>query len=548
MTSTHVLTSLFGEIALLLWGIHMVSSSVQRALGGNLRHVLAIGLRNRGRAFLAGFAVTGLLQSSTAVALMVTSFSGGGTVDLVPALAAMLGANVGTTLIVQAASFDISLIYPVLLFVGVTIFQRAQRSVLRDMGSALVGLGLILLALQLLTLTMRPIEASQGLRTLLQAIGQDPLLNILLAAALSWAAHSSVAAMLFIMSLAGADVIPTDAALAMVLGANLGSAVNPLIAGFGGDPAKLRVPVGNFVNRLLGCAFAVPLIPYATAALSALGQEPNHMAANFHFIFNLLLALLFIGPLPWLAAVLRRFLPDTVGASDPGIPIYLDQAALSTPTVAVVNASREVLRMADVVASMLRGSREAFHHDDHEKIAAIIRTDDVVDSLYSAIQHYIGAISHDALNEDEGRRIAEILGLAINLEHIGDIVDQNLMELAAKRINNQLKLPPDALAAVDDMHGRLLDHLQLALAVFMSGDADAARRLVGEKEQFREIERAATRTHFMHMRTGRSDEIETSSLQLDITRDLKRIEAHIAATAYSLLEDSGQLRTSRLVS
>lgn len=548
MSATHVLISLFGEVALLLWGIHMVSSGAQRALGSNLRHVLAIGLRSRGRAFLTGIGVTGILQSSTATALIVTSFAAGGAVDLVPALAVMLGANVGTTLIVQAVSFDISLIYPALIFLGVLAYRRGRRSVVRDIGTAVVGVGLLLLALHLLIQTMRPVETSLALRDLMRAVTADPVLNIILAAALSWAAHSSVAAMLFIASLAGAGVITPEASLAMVLGANLGSALNPLLEGIGSDPSRLRLPVGNLINRVVGCALALPLIPYITPILTDFGEHPARLAADFHLVFNLAMAALFIGVLPWIARALTRLLPDTATAGDPGAPFYLDEAALETPTVAVSNASREVLRMADIVGAMLRGSQEAFHRDDRDKIAAVIRMDDRVDRLYGAIQIYLGAMRHEILNEEEARRVSQILALAINLEHIGDIIDKNLMELASKRITNQLKLPAQLLADIDDMHARLLDHLQLAVAVFMFGDAHAARRLVEEKEQFREIERAATQQHFVHMRSGRPGEVETSALQLDITRDLKRIEAHIAATAYGLLEQSGQLRTSRLTS
>lgn len=548
MTATQVLISLLGQVALLLWGIHMISSGVQRALGSNLRRFLAIGLRDRWRAFGAGLVATGLLQSSTATALMVTSFTAGGAVDLVPALAVMLGANVGTTLVVQVVSFDIALVFPVLIFVGVVAFRRGRRSAVRDAGTALIGLGLMLLALHLLIATMRPVESSQALRDLLHAVTRDPLLNIVLAAALSWAAHSSVAAMLFIMSLAGANVITVEAALTMVLGANLGSALNPLSDALGKDPTRLRVPIGNLANRIIGCLLALPLVGPISHWAAGLGESPARLAADFHMAFNLAMAALFIGPLPAIARLLTRMFPERIQASDPGTPQYLDEAALADPTVALSNASREVLRMADVVESMLRGVQDAFHHDDRDRIAEISRMDDILDRLYGAIQRYLGAISHETLERAEAQRVSEILALAINLEHIGDIIDKNLTELAAKRISHQLKLPPSALSDIDNMHARLLDHLQLAIAVFMFGDAQAGRRLVTEKEQFRDIERSATQRHFDHMRTGRTDEIEASALQLDITRDLKRIEAHIAATAYGLLEQSGDLRRSRLSS
>ncbi|RYE82225.1 MAG: Na/Pi cotransporter family protein, partial [Hyphomicrobiales bacterium] len=528
------------------WGIHMVTNGVQRALGSRLTTVLRIGLENRARAVVTGIGVTALLQSSTATAMMVSAFTAGGVVDLMPALAVMLGANIGTTLIVQLVSFDITQVFPVLFLAGFLAYRSGRSSMVRDAGSAVIGLGLILLALHLLIATMQPLEESKALSDLLRAVTADPLLNIVLAALLAWAAHSSVAAMLFIMSLAGAGVIAPEASLAMVLGANLGSALNPLVSSLGGDPVRMRLPVGNLINRLVGCALVVPFLKPLAEAMLSLDPSPARAAANFHVAFNVGMGLIFIAILPKMARWLQLILPARAGATDPGMPQYLDDGAFAIPSVALANAGREVLRMADVIDRMLRASQQAFHQDDHEKISATRKMDDILDTLFSAIQRYLGTIGQEQLGETDARRMADTLALAINLEHIGDIIDRNLMDIAAKRIQSGTKLPEDAKRQIDDMHARLLDHLQLAVAVFMSGDVKAAHRLVSEKEGFRDIERATTQRHFVHMQGGRRERIDASSMQLDITRDLKRIESHIAATAYGLLELSGDLRSSRL--
>ncbi|WP_020179354.1 Na/Pi cotransporter family protein [Methylopila sp. M107] len=546
MSATHVLIELLGEIALLLWGVHVVNSGVQRAFGSELRHLLGEGLRNRGKAFLAGLGVTALLQSSTATALMIASFSGAGAVELAPALAMMLGANVGTTLIVQLASFDVTYVFPLILFAGVAVYRRARSSMVRDLAQTAVGFGLMLLALHLLVETMRPIEASATLKLIFGAITGEPLIALIVAAGLAWAAHSSVAAMLLVMSLAGAGVVTPEAALAMVLGCNVGSALNPLIDAVGAEPAKLRAPVGNLVNRLVGAGLALPFVGPIAAWMSAVDPDAGRLAANAHLVFNLATAALFIAVLPQLARLLTRLFPDRPLANDPSVPLYLDEAALSTPSVALANAAREVLRMADVVEQMLKGSQGAFAKDDVGRVLAVRRADDVLDTLFDKIQLYIGAIDHDRLSDKETARVFATLALAINLEHIGDIVDKNLMEMAGQRIKEKRLLPPPAIRRIEEMHGRLCEHLRLAVAVFMSGDATAARRLVVEKESFRALEREATDRHFAEMRTGRPEQIEISALQLDITRDLKRIEAHIAATVYGLLEKNGELRSSRL--
>ncbi|MGF9763110.1 Na/Pi cotransporter family protein [Microvirga sp. 0TCS3.31] len=547
MSATSVLIHLFGEIALLLWGITMVNSGVQRAFGSDLRWILGTALRTRLQAFLAGVGVTTVLQSSTATALMVSSFTAGGAVDIVPALAVMLGANVGTTLIVQVLSFDVSLIFPVLVFGGFMTYRRGKTSRTKDLGRVAIGLGLMLLSLHLLSETIHLIENSAVLKELLASIASDPLILVLLSAFFAWIAHSSVAAMLLIMSLAAAGVIGPPAALVMVLGANLGSALNPFLEAMGGDPAKIRVPVGNLATRLVGCAVALPLIDPILSAMTLIDPNPSRLAANFHTIFNVALAAVFILPLPWLAKLLVRLFPEKLQASDPGVPQYLDKDALDTPPVALSNAAREVLRMVDTVESMLRSSQDLFREDDISRVDQVSRTDDVLDRLFSAIRRYLSSINHEALSEAEAKRLSDILAFAINLEHVGDIIDKNLMELAAKRIKNHLRLPKDSLEDITSMHGKLLEHLQLAASVLMFQDLGSARRLVSEKERFRDLERAVAQKHLDQLRSGRTVG-DTSTLQLDIVRDLKRIEAHIASTGHSLLEQSGELKPSRLTS
>jgi len=547
MSATAVLIHLLGEIALLLWGINMVNSGVQRAFGSDLRWILGMALRTRLQAFLAGVGVTTVLQSSTATALMVASFTAGGAVDMVPALAVMLGANVGTTLIVQVLSFDISLIFPVLIFGGFIAYRSGRSSRTKDLGRVAIGLGLMLLSLYLLTETIRHIETSVVLKDVLSVVASDPLILILLSAVFAWLAHSSVAAMLFIMSLAGAGVIDAHSALVMVLGANLGSSLNPLLEGTGGDPVKLRVPFGNFAMRVVGGFVAFLLIDPTLAAMSAFDPNPARLAANFHTLFNAVVAVIFILPLPWIARMLVKIFPEKLRASDPGTPQYLDTDALDTPSVALSNAAREVLRMADTVESMLRSSQDLFREDDISRVDQVSRTDDVLDRLFSAIRRYLSSINHEALSEAEAKRLSDILAFAINLEHIGDIIDKNLMELAAKRIKNHLRLPKDSLEDITSMHAKLLEHLQLAASVLMFQDLGSARRLVAEKERFRDLERAVAQKHLDQLRSGRSVG-DTSALQLDIVRDLKRIEAHIASTGHSLLEQSGELKPSRLTS
>src|SRR6266481_8671198 len=250
---TMVLLDLMGGVALLLWGLHMVHSGVLRAFGPDLRLLLAKALSNRFTAFAAGLGLTALLQSSTATALITSSFTSEGLVSLVPALAIMLGANVGTTLIVQILSFNISAVAPVLFIIGLVAFRGGARSRIKDIGRVSIGLGLMLLALHILLDTLAPAENAPGVRIFMNAITSDPGLCVVIAAIVTWVVHSSVASVLLIMSLAYAHFISPSASLALVLGANLGSAINPVFESARRDnPASYRLPLGNLLNRLAG--------------------------------------------------------------------------------------------------------------------------------------------------------------------------------------------------------------------------------------------------------------------------------------------------------
>ncbi len=547
MNTTLTLMDLAGAIALLIWGVHMVQTGVTRAFGPQLRRILGYALGNRFKAFLAGLGVTSILQSSTATGLMVTAFAANGLVDLVPALAVMLGANVGTTLIVQVLSFDVSRVSFLLILIGVFMFRRSGVTRTRDLGRVGIGLGLMLIALQHLLSMIIPFEDVPSLRVLLGAVTTDPLIDILLAAALTWAAHSSVAVVLLIMAFAAQGVVPPHAAFALVLGANLGTALNPLLeSGVGGDPAAKRLPIGNLINRLVGCALALAFLRWIGPALVTIELDAGRAVADFHTGFNLVLALLFFPLLKPFARLLVRLLPARVDTADPSQPIYLDGAARETPSIALAGAAREALRMVDVFEAMLRGALDSLIRGDRKRVTETSRMGKVLDRLDTAIKEYLTALDIDALDDTDHRRLSEILAFTTNLEHAGDIVEKSLMPLAAKRIRRGVSFSEASRQEIREMDDRLISNARAAAAVLMTEDPRAARQLLGEKEFFRELELRATEEHFGPARAGRAENIEVSKLLLDIVRDLKRVNAHLAAAAYPILEGRGELLPSRL--
>jgi phosphate:Na+ symporter len=545
-SANDILIELLGAAALLLWGLRMVRTGVLRSFGAELRHFLRVSLRNRVAAFMAGLAVTGVLQSSTATALVVASFAGRGLVATAPALAVMLGADVGTSLVAQVLSLDIHWLAPLLIVLGVSLHLGAWSSIYRELGRVAVGLGLMLLALRLLLAASEPMREALIVKELLGALTGEPLIAILVAALLTWLAHSSLATVLLIMSLAGADVLSLAGACVMVLGANLGGAIPPLTATLNDVPAARRVPVGNLLFRLLGCLAVAPVIDLVVPLLVQLEAAPARVVVNFHTGFNLALGavcILVIGPV---ARLCTRLLPDQPVELDPGRPRHLDRTTLDTPSLALACAAREALRMGDVVETMLRDSLDVLGRGDRQKLEWMSKLDDTVDRLHEAIKLFVTDVSREPLSPDESRRAAEILAFTTNLEHIGDIIDKNLLELARKKIRKQLRFSNEGWREIEALHGRVLNNLQLALGVFMSDDVGIARKLIDEKVAVRDAERQAAENHLGRLRAGRPESIDSSALHLDILRDLKRIHSHICAIAYPILDEAGQLHRSRL--
>jgi phosphate:Na+ symporter len=548
MSGTLILLQLGGYVGLLLWGTHMVATGVERGFGAELRQWLGRRLSQPGsgtrlRAMMIGLVVTAVMQSSTATGLMATSFAARGAIDLGPALAVMLGANLGSTLITQVLAFDIAAVAPLLVLIGVVVFRSSGDGRAKNLGRVGIGLGLMLIALGALGRTLTPVETAPALRTVLAALTGEPLLAVLIAGALTWACHSSVAVVLLIASLAASGVIAPAASLALVVGANLGGTLPPLFEA--GSGAARRLPLGNLMVRGAGCIVVLPLLAMIAGLLAHFESAPARLIVNFHTAFNLALAVLFLPFTDRLAALLIRFLPDPPRPADPGKPIHLEPAALDSASVALANAERETLRMADMFEGMLRGAIEVFRSGDRHRAADISRTERIMDRLGAAIRRYLADIGNEQPldDEDEGARGQEILSAVINLEHAADIIANNLLEFAAKRARRAGGFAPEELDAIAAMHAELVDSLRLGLTVFLRGDAALrdARQLVARKRQLRRQEAEAAALNIRSLQGGAigaqavATRVDNGDF-LRIVRDLRRVHSHIAALAYPVLE------------
>jgi phosphate:Na+ symporter len=540
------LLNLLAAIALLVWGTHLVRTGILRVFGANLRSVIAQSVGNRWTATVAGLGVTALVQSSTATALIVSAFVGQGLITLPLALAVMLGADVGTSLMAVVFSFDLSWLSPLFIFVGVVLYLSRQADAVGRFGRILIGIGLMLLALRLVGDSTAIMTKSPAVKALLGSVTSDLLLEITVGAFISLLAYSSLAIVLLVATMAASGLVPLEPALGLVLGANLGSGLLAVLTTAKSAIEVRQVPLGNFVFKAIGVLVAAPFVGLWLSEVRPYVHEASTVVVLFHLSFNVLVAILFIGFTQVVARWVALWLPKPDKTMVAGRPHHLDPSALETPSLAISCAAREALHQADVVETMLRGMLPVIRNNDLRLAEELRKLDDHVDELYSAIKYYLTKISREALGEEESRRWTDIISFTINMEQIGDIIERILIDIEDKKIRKGRSFSDAGMAEICELHARLIDNLRLGMSVFLNGTVRDAQKLLEEKARFRDLERAYASTHLNRLTGNTMQSIETSSLHLDLISDLKRINSHICSIAYPILDSAGALAPNRL--
>ena len=542
---THLL-NLLAAIALLVWGTHLVRAGILRVLGARLRNVLTRSVGNRFTAALSGVGVAALLQSSAATALIVSAFVGQGLMTLPSALAVMLGADIGTSLIAVAFSRGLSWLSPLFILLGVVLFLLRQSTMAGRIGRVLIGLGLMLLALRLITTSATVLTQSPAIRDLLASLSSDLLLEITIGIVLTVLSYSSLAIVLLTAALASSGVVPMDVALGLVLGANLGSGLLAMLSTLGAETATRQVPLGNFFFKVMAALIVAPFAPLWLQHARPLVAEPATLVVLFHLSFNLIAGVLFIAATELVARWVGKCLPVADPAASTGRISFLDPSALATPSVAISCAVRESLHQAEIVESMLLGMLVVIKNNDRRLAEQLRALDDRVDQLYSAIKYYLTRISREALSEDEGRRWTDIISFTINMEQVGDTVERVLVDIEDRKINPGREFSGPGMNEISELHALLLANLRLGTCVFLNSNVRDAQKLIEEKSRFRDLEREYAATHLMRLSVNTVQSIQTSSLHLDLISDLKRINSHICSIAYPILDSAGALAPDRL--
>jgi phosphate:Na+ symporter len=543
MESTIVIVNLLGAVALLLFGLTQVKDGVTRAFGLKLRTILATSTRNGPRSFVSGFFATIALQSSTATALTVASFAERDLIRPRMAQIVLLGANVGTAVTAWIFATGVAWLSPLLIVSGI-VLRKGNSNARQGGGTALVGVGLMLLSLHLLSNATEPMRASPALGAFIGLLDDAWPVALLLSAAMAFFSSSSLAMVVLILSLASAGILSTGLIIVLVLGANLGGAIPPVIATMSGPAAARRITLGNLVIRAIGCAIAMPLASYGAIALQQLPLSESMLPVDAHLIFNILLTIVAWPLSGFVSDLMAKVVPSDV-QSDDG-PRFLDKDALDTPVVALANATREVLVIGDTIERMLIRAENAFKHNDLAPLAEIAMLEKKVDQLQQEVKIYLSQLGRKGLDENDARRSITVIDYAINLEHMGDIIEKGLCEQIRKKILNGFKFSDEGYDELKTLFDMTIENLRAAQSIFVTGDLSLARRLMEIKIDIRRLEKRSSGRHLERLRDGLMESLQTSSLHLDMLRDLKRINAHIVSVAHPILDESGILGESRL--
>jgi phosphate:Na+ symporter len=533
MTSADlVLFSILGGTALLLYGVRLVGEGLQRAAGTRLRHLLSTLTGNRFKALLVGAGVTAVLQSSSATTVMLVGFASAGLLSLRQTIGVILGADIGTTVTVQLLAFDLLALSPLVVFIGWLIWA-VGRNTARYVGQAILGFGFLFLGMKLVADGTAPLAQSALFADVLSALTGQPLLLLLIAALFSGVVRSSAATIGFALSLAAAGVLTLAGAIPIIFGANIGTAATALIAAVGQNAEARRVAAAHAAFKVVGVALFFPFIsPFADFIARTAPDVPRQIA-NAHSIFNIAVAALFLPISEWAAGVFTRLIPQTapttIGA------MYLNDQTLDTPAVALGQAVRETLRMGDVVVSSLKDSIVVLERNDAALMRQVITRDDLIDRLEEDIKQFLVKLGAQQLTEEQAERETALIFVIANLEEIGDVVEKGLMELAEKKIRGAHSFSQQGWGEIRDVHGKVVENVELALSALASQDPSIAEKVIRHKSRINLLERQLRQSHIDRLHSGLRESIDTSSLHLDLLANLKRANSLAAGIAYAVL-------------
>ncbi|WP_299346186.1 Na/Pi cotransporter family protein [uncultured Maritalea sp.] len=540
------LVSIFGATMLLLFAVRLVQNSIERVKGPEFRRLLTQ-TRSPYRGAAVGFVLAILLQSSAAVAVLTSGFSVGGALSAATGLAIILGADLGSAIVVRMLSLDLHWLAPILLGIGGWLYLKFSARNIRQVGGILLGIALIIVALGMLRATIEPLQSSDLLPAIESSLAADPVLAFVLGAVLAFVMHSSVAAILMFGVAVSAGALSLDVGIVLVLGANLGGALVPLwITRTMPIEARRAVTLNVVLRGLTAATFA---LIFARGWLANIDFAQIGLI-GIHVYFNvvLLIYLPFVGLVAKLAT---RLMPEQLHNQNSERSMLerslLDEQALKSASTTIISLRREVVRVTQLTEQMTKEVLTWFTMGTAPDAELLKRDARLVHNAGQAIRQYVTRISAEKLSKSEFKRMRDLADYALSLEAAADIVVQRLLNVVETCRNEKLRFSDNGRKEIQSIAEQLLQNMSKSYDLLVTDDVEAARELFRDKDELGALVGRSRKRHLMRLKDGLETSVATSELHLECLSAMKELNARTVANAYPILKREGQLLQSRLI-
>jgi phosphate:Na+ symporter len=534
MVLYHHLILLLAGICFFMYGMQITSHNLQILAADRVRFFMSKLAERQFIGILSGIGLTVLLQSSSAVTVMLVNLASAGVVTLTQVMGVIIGSAVGTTITVQLISFNVTAIALYIVIVGFLILFLSKSKKMQEFGNIIFGFGLIFYGLLMMGEAVSVVKDIQGFKEIFRYLNENSLIAFVLTTFLTAFVHSSAVTIGLAMTLAANGVISVYDSMFWVYGANLGTTATALFASLGCNYAGRQVALAHFFYKVISVLaillFTAPFVALTMQTTS----DPIHQIANAHTLLNVISAILFYPFIAWGAQVIERIFPRPMSEKEFGAK-YLDPKSFQAPPMAFANAIREMLRMADYALEMVRLSPKAFEKDDPDFTEELKKIDRKVDTLNREIKMYLVRLTDEKLSEIQNARVVNLIALVSDIENIGDVVDKNILALARKKSQLKVTFSEEGWAEVREFHHLVVENFELAISAFSLNNQELAEKVIRNKHQLRILEQKLRETHIHRLHRKMQDSFNTSNIHMDLLSAFRRVNSYACNLVYPVL-------------
>ena len=531
--SQHLVTLAAG-IAFFMFGMRLASDNLQILAADRVRFLMSKLAQHQFMAILTGIALTVLLQSSSAVTVMLVNLGSAGVCSLVQVMGVIIGATIGTTIVVQLISFNVADAALYIVILGFGIIYLSKNKKVKEVGYIVFGFGMIFYGLLLMSQAINFVKDVSGFKDVFVYLNANPLVAFAATSLFTAFIQSSAVTIGLAMTLATHGVINLYDSMFWVYGANLGTTATALIASLGGNYVGRQVGWAHLFYKAGSCLIFLCVTSPFALIMSHIGADVSHQIANAHTILNMVSALIFYPFIEWGAHFIEKLFPRPFSERQFGAK-YLDPKAFASPAMAFANAVREMLRMADYALEMVTMSPRAFEKDDPDFTDEIKKMDKKIDILNREIKLYLVRLTDESLTESQNARVVNMIALVSDIENIGDVIDKNVLGLAHKKSQLKVTFSEQGWREVREFHQLVVENFEMALSAFSLNNKELAEKVVENKHKLRVLEQKLREAHVGRLHLKMQESLNTSNIHLDLLSSFRRVNSYACNLVYPVL-------------